>query len=60
MLRQWIAWVPILIYRQYFEARLQAMVLPEKGNRINKRMVVWEELFENGVDLNGKDGSLIL
>lgn len=36
---------------QYFEQQLQAMVLPGFQNQINKKMVVWEELFENGVSL---------
>jgi hypothetical protein len=36
---------------QYFEQKLQAMVLPGNQNNISKKMVVWEELFENGVSL---------
>jgi hexosaminidase len=36
---------------EYFEQKLQAMVLPGNQNNISKKMVVWEELFENGVSL---------
>lgn len=38
---------------QYFESRLQKIVLPGGNGRINKKMVVWEELFENGIKLLG-------
>lgn len=31
------------------------MVLPGFQNQINKKMVVWEELFENGVSLRSTD-----
>jgi hexosaminidase len=36
---------------EYFESRLQKIVLPGVNGRINKKMVVWEELFENGIKL---------
>lgn len=40
---------------QYFEARLQKMVLPGQNNLINKKMVVWEELLANKINLPKED-----
>jgi len=38
-------------YIQYFEQKLQTMVLPGNNNQINKGIIVWEEIFQNGITL---------
>jgi len=36
---------------EYFEQKLQTMVLPGNNNQINKGIIVWEEIFQNGITL---------
>jgi hexosaminidase len=36
----------------YFENLLQQMVLPSSKSRINKKMVVWQELFDHNISLD--------
>jgi len=36
---------------EYFEKNLQQLVIPASGS-INKKMVVWQELFQNGINLD--------